>query len=314
MLGFRKSRSKNLPSAISAAQPHKPLAINIGSWLALLITVSTLTLTLLSYGHELGYSLQAGLQPEDLQHSPLDLLLRSWHLIFSIMKFTENMVDLQTLHRLYEKIVWSFWWLIFLAGFTALCACCYQYAVKNMVIKAKLAKFCAKLTWLDYLGKFFKNKFSVRKIREVFNPIRLWGYSGWLAIPAVFIIMTLAYAIVFMVIRGGFSIVGIIPVIGFDSGITRAQQQLINPIGCVNPKLKNGDDPERRARCMSVKRDGKEVGSGYLIDYGAGRIFLYQPCKKQPLSLPIDGSVIEQIDALDLSNPNHKCMLSAKKP
>jgi hypothetical protein len=314
---FRKSKRKNLLPTTSVAKSSTSLAVIIGTWSALVITVSTLLLTLLSYGHDLGYLLTAGLQPEDLQRSPIDLLSRSWHPILDTMRLTNKMLSLETLYKLWEKVLWNTSWLISLAFFSALCAYCYRYKTADLV-RVKLVESHAKLStrwaWLSSVNRFFKSNFSAQRLRMFFNSNRLWGFSGWLAFPIVVILTTMLLAIINFVILSGIMVVIIVPFSSFDSGIARAQQELLNPIGCINPKIKNGDDPEHRARCVRVMREGQELARGYLIDYGAGRIFLYQPCTKQPLSLSIERTVIEQIDTLDSSNPSYNCRVVANKP
>jgi hypothetical protein len=48
---------------------------NIATSIAVGLSVITLFLTLLGYGHELGFLEKFGLRPEDLQYAPLDFLM-----------------------------------------------------------------------------------------------------------------------------------------------------------------------------------------------------------------------------------------------
>lgn len=51
------------------------------------------------------------------------------------------------------------------------------------------------------------------------------------------------------------------------------------------------------ARCLSVSRDGVDLARGILIDYGAGRIYLYQPCDGTVLALTLERAVIKSFTA-----------------
>lgn len=94
---------------------------------------------------------------------------------------------------------------------------------------------------------------------------------------------------------------------GMPSGAASAKQEVLNPIGCLGRPFKKTDDSERQARCVRVKRDGLEVARGYLVDYGAGRVFLYQPCTKQPISLSLEKTMIEQLSSLEFASPGKGC-------
>lgn len=51
----------------------------------------------------------------------------------------------------------------------------------------------------------------------------------------------------------------------------------------------------------------RPVINPYLIDYAMGRVFLYQPCTKQPISVSLERTVIEHADTLGLAGPGKNC-------
>lgn len=62
----------------AAAATKSSFVLSIGTWLTLIISLATLFLTLLGYGHDIAFLNSVGLRPEELQRTPLDFLLRNW--------------------------------------------------------------------------------------------------------------------------------------------------------------------------------------------------------------------------------------------
>lgn len=93
------------------------------------------------------------------------------------------------------------------------------------------------------------------------------------------------------------AILGALPVAGAESGTSRAQDEVVAPVGCVGQKLAREQDGSKLARCITVTRD-KEIAHGRLIDYGMGRVFVYEPCGKRTLSVPLEQAVIQQVESL----------------
>jgi hypothetical protein len=289
-------------------------AVTIGAWFALTITVATLCLTLLGYGHDLAYLEAAGLRPEELQRTPLDFLLRSWHPLIHLLTNLNKLNELEFHREFWVEVWWKVWWLILLLPLLTAIVAWYVSSKPWRWFRTFIRFLCPR--WLnmpDCLKRVLVNLKSRRK-KIVAQwpswhsaPLRRWGYLGWLAGPVIFGLQAFSLGIAYFAIGFGALLVSFIPLMSVSSGMTSAQQEVLNPIGCLGQKLKKNDNVERQARCLLVKRDGKEVARGYLVDYGAGRVFLYQPCTKQPISLSLERTTIEQVNTLEFASPGKGC-------
>ena len=312
---MKLTKPSNLRSVKSLAPvtvtPKSSFVIGIASWLALLVTLATLVLTLLGYGHDLAYLEAAGLRPEELQRTPLDFLLRSWH---SVLYFASRFPNVKTMQ--FDQLFWESLFfdrpglLLLLLGLPVFSA----VLAWSFVSKPWHWKRAGELQVISRARRTSRMKNAIdRCLQGVSDPVRKWGYVGWLAWPVFFgFILVLLVAVAVSIL-----VVVTVPLMGAASGELRAKQEVLTPVGCVGQQLKVGQDPERQARCVQVSRDGVELARGYLIDYGAGRLFLYQPCVKRPLSLSLERTVIEQIDTLEFAAPGKGChasLLAYKKP
>lgn len=301
-------RHRRTPATISSPG-------SIAAWLALLVTVATLCLTLLGYGHDLAYLDAVGLRPEELQRSPLDFLMRSWRPLVHWLAIVNQFNGLE-FHQAFWTTMWrKTWWLLLLLPLlTAFLA----YCVAN-----KPWRQFPMPGWLDW-PKYLKRvpvylqsqhtKFIARWSKWHTDPLRRWGYAGWLVWPVCIGVTVFSLVFIYFVVGFGTLVVAFIPLKGMASGTAAAQQEVLSPIGCVGHTLKPTDDTQRQARCVRIKRDGHELARGYLVDYGAGRVFLYQPCTGQPISLSLDGASIEQIKSLEFASPGKNCRTNLVAP
>lgn len=295
----RTSRSNQGSSSKSS------LAVLIATWLALILSVTTLGLTLLGYGHDLAYLQRLGLRPEELQRTPLDFLLRSWQPVIYLLAKSEKFWTLEVQLTLWQKFWWDFCFLIL--SFPLLSA----LVAWGVTVKPWL---WSRPIWMHPIHKLLKNGGAKLESHWTTNwrpvPTRRWAYIGWLIGPIFFIGLAVLLAGTWFIFSLSVLTVITIPFAGIASGEARAQQEVLNPIGCVGQIHKAGQDSKRQARCVRVLRDERELTSGYLIDYGAGRLYLYQPCVKKIVSISLERTVIEQVDKLDFLVSGSDCSAS----
>lgn len=286
------------------------IAIVVGAWLALIISLTTLCLTLLGYGYDLAYLDATGLRSEELQRTPIDFLLRSWRPLTDCLIALTKMLTLDCQRKLWIHLLWKMWWFLLLLPLaSALIACLAHYKpwrygdldtwrTAPWVVKVELA--------LEPASNRFKQWQSYK--------VRRWGMTGWLVGPAIFgiftaaVIMLLGIAIAVIVLIAG------LPALGTSFGKERARHEVLTPLGCIGQKLAPGQDAERQARCVKVFRDGLEIARGYVIDFGAGRIFLYQPCTRSVISTSLERTVIEQVDSLGFATLGKNCRSKINTP
>jgi hypothetical protein len=306
---IKPSRRRSIELRAPFATKSKPSrVIGIASWSALLITLATLVLTLLGYGHDIAYLEAVGLRSEELQRTPLELLQRSWH---SVLYFSSRFPDVMTMQ--FQQFFWE--------------NLLFSRPILLMILLG-LPVFSAVMAWtfftkpwhstrtdglqvISRVRRTSRMKDAIVRYRQwISYPTRKWGYAGWIAWPVFFggilALLLVSLTVVAFVILG----VVAVPLMGASSGELRAQQEVLAPVGCIGQHLKAGQDRLHQARCVRVLRDGDELARGYLIDYGAGRIFLYQPCVKRSLSLSLERTVIEQIHTLEFAAPSKLCHAS----
>jgi hypothetical protein len=239
-------------------------------WLALLVTVSTLFLTLLGYGHDIAYLEQFGLRSEELQRTPLDFLLRAWYPVVAgldgITKLGTVATGVKLLTVLWEH---NWWWLLLVPLAWMLIFLCRKRLRTSMVKAYELAKVPAQAT-VDW---FKRNRCLL---------------AGWLVFPIFFGGALLILVGIYVVVGAFILLPGGIPALGVASGATRAKEVLAAQ-ACRPSFVGEG------GRCVRVVRDEKELARGFLIDYGGGRIYLYHPCDKSVRSLSLERSLIETV-------------------
>lgn len=281
----------------------------MATWFGLFVTFATLNLILLGYGHDLMYLATVSLSPEELQRAPLDFLLRSWHPLSYWMTRINGIFTLEFHVTMWESIWWGL--LPAMLSLPLISAFLGWTISKNLAQRSQKAgrQQTAWTTGLLKAAQSWNHQWRVQRARR-------WGYAGWLFGPVVFGVATLFTLGIWLV-----SGVVILPIVfsaymGTASGAIKAQQELIAPLRCVGDKAAAGEDRQRQVRCLKVLRHGNEVARGYLIHYGAGKVFLYQPCVRQPISVSLEQTVVAQIDTLGIAGPGKNCrpQLSDQKP
>lgn len=167
-----------------------------------------------------------------------------------------------------------------------------------------------RLNRLDRILGYFQSqckKVTAQWSTRWANPVRRLGYAGWLAWPLGLVSIVLLLSITYFVVGFGTLLIALVPLVGMPSGATTAQQEVIHPVGCLGQLLQKPEDAERLARCVRIKRDGQEIARGYLVDYSAGRVFLYLPCTKQAISLSLERTAVEHVRTLEFANPGKDC-------
>jgi len=261
-------------------------ANSIATLFALVLSVITLFLTLLGYGHELAFLEKLGLRPEDLQYAPLDFLMRSWRPLLAWINSHNKVFTWEHSQHLL-KMMWQDAWLplsIFAILFMAV-----DWIRQHPKFTAKMSrKTLSGSNWIALLWQKFLQKLRARK----------WRYAGWLGFPIFFTyatgVLLIFYVVSTLVLVG----IAIVPALGFASGTERAKEEVINPKTCLGTKLVKGHEKDPQARCLRVMRDDKELARGYLIEYGTDRVFLYQPSMQHWLSVPLRNAIVEEIDSL----------------
>ena len=286
------------------ATTKSSFALSIGTWLALIISLATVFLTLLGYGHDVAFLNSVGLRPEELQRTPLDFLLRSWRPLADTFLPALNKMSTLDFHlQMLEQSWWKVWWiLLLLPALSAAVACAVYYrpSLASRVQQLKGTWFFRKIT--PTIAAFSNHLLEWWR-----TPTRRWSLVGWLALPLAFAGLALLLFATWFLLGMGVMSFAAIPAMGFASGKTKAQQEVLAPLGCVGQKLAPGQDINQQARCLRVLRDTQEVARGYLIDYAMGRVFLYQPCTKQPISVSLERTVIEHVNTLGLAGPGKNC-------
>jgi hypothetical protein len=131
-------------------------------------------------------------------------------------------------------------------------------------------------------------------------PARKWGYGGWVGFPGFIAIITGIWLVISLAIAVILLCIAYIPMWGLPSGREQAKNEVLAPLSCIGQPVKREQDPDRQSHCLRVMRDGKELARGRLIEYGADRVFLYQPSTKHWLSVPLSNAIVEEVDSLDI--------------
>lgn len=285
------------------------------TWLTVVLSLITLNLTLLGYGYDLAYLDALGLHPEDLQRTPLDFLLRSWRPIITLVERLGSFWSLETQQRLWEPLLWKqqqYIPLLTLPIFTALLACIAYH--KDAKIIQNVARRCQyiihrRMFWV----RRCKQRIAAMRatfLQELKHPklTRKWGYLGSALSLAYLAIAALMIAAIWIFVALGIFLVANVPSLGMTAGTTRAKNEVLTPVGCAKHTNPAEIPKDQLANCVRIIRDEKEVASGYLIDYGAGRVFIFQPCVNRQVSFPLATSVVETIDELEYSSREKDCI------
>jgi hypothetical protein len=294
----------------SAKGTKQSIAIVIGAWLALIVSIATLCLTLLGYGNDLAYLDATGFRTEELQRTPVDFLLRSWRPLTEFLGPLNEALTLDYQRKFWVGLLWKSWWIL----------------LSLPVASALVASLAHYRPWRHINLDLWKSVPRVVRVKTALEPgfgklkrwqsyrLRRWGMVGWLGGPIIFGIVAIGFVLLhFMASLVIIAIAGL-PARGAISGKERAQQQVLAPLGCIGSKSVLGQDPERQARCVRVFRDGHELARGYVVDFGAGRVFLYQPCTRSSTSVSLERTVIEQVDSLEFAAPGKNCRAKLDAP
>jgi hypothetical protein len=272
------------------------LATIVGLW----VTLTTATLTLLSYGHDFAFlEATVALHPEDVRRTPLDLLLRGWRPVLAGLKGLSGFVSVDTQLKLISTL-WQRAGML-LVGF----ATTWMFVVavlrrprRRAIAAAVLRRQHGRSAW--------------RRMRQVVRPIFsrardaakwLWSsrlvFAGWLAIPGFFaLLLTLAWGLWFVAAIWAILVVGA-PVIGAASGQARAVAEVTGDVLCRWPS----DGTYAGASCVAVVDNNREVARGRIIDFGEKRLLLYQPCSRSVVSMQVEGRSV--VTLRRLAAPRH---------
>jgi hypothetical protein len=303
-------RSARLKPSSSKAS----LATTIATWLTLALTIATLNLTLLGYGYDSAYVDALGLNPEDLQRTPVDFLMRSWRPFMTLIDGLTKFWTLESQLRLWDRFLQDNASLLeVISVLTAVLAYCVQrlgsvrkaigqaaYYSKNFVHR--------KCPWLVRGVRFVVNKGAavLARLKQDRNN-RLFGYSGSIISLAIIAIFQVAMATMWFVLVVGALLIAYVPFLGSSTGMTRAKNEVLDPVSCakhVNPKE---IDKNRLANCVKVLRDGRELASGYQVDFSASRVFLFQPCVNSIVSFPLATTTVEHVENLEYEVRDKNC-------
>ncbi|BBP00021.1 hypothetical protein SFSGTM_07290 [Sulfuriferula nivalis] len=287
----------NEQEQISKAIEKSGVIEKIAKWLTIL-TIPTLFLTLLGYGHELTFLDQFGLHPEDLQSTPLDFLMRSWRpLSYVLINFNKIFTVDNFWKWLASSWITMFWILWSLPLISAIGAWLYTNKKKRYVQAPIQLIQGTRNIFTTHWQQYWHNA-----------PARGWGYAGWLGFPLFLISiagtwLTFYLGVAFLILS-----IAYIPMWGFASGKEQAEKEVLSSSACLKlPLVKNSQDADRQARCLLVMQNNKELARGYLIEYSADRVFLYRPCDKHQISVPLRNAVVEQVNTLGFAMPVKDC-------
>ena len=302
---FRRRKTKQTEKPV----PEPWTGHRFATWVTVVATVSTSFLTLLGYGHEIIYLEKFGLYPEDLQFSPLDFLMHSWRPV----SFFFN-INLDVAANNFAKLFISSWWdnwllWLLLPIVSAFIACCYHYRQQNL-IQIPIQKINLARKWITQ-SRWWQA--IIRRIRSFTGTTYKIGILGWFGFPIFIGVKIVMLLISVFLLYAIFLSITLFPLLGVPSGADRANKEVLNPKSCYgSTPTHNGD---LQARCLRVSRfendkdNGKviELARGYLIEYSADRVFLYQPCDKHVISVPLRNAVVEQVNTLGFAMPVKDC-------
>lgn len=290
------------------------LATTIATWLTLALSVFTLNLTLLGYGYDLAYLDALGLNPEDLQRTPVDFLLRSWRPFMTLIEGLGKFWTLENQLRLWSTFLQDNAPLLgVMSFFTAVLAYCIQR--RDIVRKAIRSAadsssnfvhhYCP---WLLRYVRFILDKGTVvlAKLKQDRHN-RLFGYSGSIISLVVIAIYQIAMTTLWFVLVVGALLIAFVPFLGSSTGMKRAKNEVLDPLSCAKNVNPIGIDKNRLANCVKVLREGREVASGYQIDFSASRVFLFQPCVNSIVSFPLATTTVEHIEHLEYEVRDKNC-------
>ncbi len=302
------------PKGEKSSSTRSNLVTSIATWLTLVLTVFTLNLTLLGYGYDLAYLDTIGLAPEDLQRTPLDFLLRSWRPFITII---DNVGKFWTFD--YQLTLWDKFFqenaLILAVISLATAALAYVLQQKRKLVQ--LINFVV-ISSENFIHRRFPKlrqglqyiaarQTSLKEFLKKDKNTRLFGYSGSFISLAFIVFYQIGMVLAWFVLVIGALLIAFVPFLGAASGTKRAKNEVLDPVGCATLAKPSGVDVSRLANCVRVLRDGKEVASGYQIDFSATRIFIFQPCVNRIVSFPLANSTVEQIERIEYEVREEKC-------
>ena len=240
-----------------------------GSWVtvtatlvALGLSLTTLCLTLLGYGYELGYLNEFGLAPEALQRTPTDFLLRAY---LPLVGAFDGLVGLWTREAFLRYLlqvggVYLHAWVLI-----PLCVVVpvYVYWRAN-----RAATLMPALRSLAYSRPVWRIGALVR--RWLPGRLRLAGWLGWIGVPALLLgAATVLYVGIGVVVWVSTFALVVLPASASTQGREAAIHTVKQVRGCDTRAT-----PEQ-APCVRVLQGDVEVARGRLITRSAERVLLF---------------------------------------
>lgn len=275
--------------------------------IALALTLTTASLTLLGYGHDFAFlEVAAGMHPEDLHRTPLDFLLLGWrpvlHALEGLNRFLSWDVQLRIAAGLWQRagsfllLVASLWTI------TAMLLAFFDRPRRRVLAAAFLrpktprAAWRKVRRWARYAGACMQGAVTwLWSVRSVF--------VGWLAIPGFFALMfLLLWGLWFITALAAILIAGV-PIVGASSGTARAHAEVTGDVLCRWPP----DGNYRGARCVSIMQSQLEVARGRVVGEVDKRALLYDPCSRSTSWIPTEGRTVTTLRRLAPARQSASC-------
>jgi hypothetical protein len=307
--------------------------VRLAQRLGLLITALTICLSLLGYGFEWAYLLALGITPESLGLTPIDYLLRSWYPVLYILDRTSRLLTIDSLANMWAFVIFGkhlIWLLVVLPCLTAFGAFFYvlmkpKQTRKQVVRSIKIASPYVAIMGLSSVRHSAVMNILSKMLNAVvvliqiigrilerlwagMTPTRWWAYSGSLSALLIAALCVPILYVVFLFMFGGPSVgVALLPLLGAQIGLERADRSVLNAQGCEQPGKHQALDWRDIATCVRVLKDGKELDSGYFVDQGGGQFYVFRPCINQPISFARSTITIEHIGVLPYKTKEPGC-------
>lgn len=305
--------------------------LSIAKWVSIFVAAATVALTLMGFGHDAAYLEVFMLHPEDMQRSPIDYLVRSWHVVVHLLSKLNALKDLGFVH-LAELAFWKLWWVWLLFPLAAAFASWVVRgsarsgvpAVGRLICKTPLVgppvRSLGLACWAVLAPVFNAACRWARRLVALATPwargpvalatlwARRWFWVGASVGAAAGVYLAL---VVFLALLVGLfavivSIVAVVPSLGVASGVEQAKIQVIQAATCSQVTKHEG------ARCVRIHKDGAEVARGRVIDVLPSQIWLYRRCDDKTFRVPLDGASIETMSSLGTADTPGTCRSSEK--
>lgn len=283
----------------SFAKEHKHSKLDGIKILLFILTILGILLTLLGYGYDLGIASTFGYSPLEIVNNGTDFLYDS---------STPMML-------IYAKVLkWTFWKGLFLSNYyiRLVIGCTLGLLVVFTFVKfvrSSPKRHDATRDWIDSTEKstdyFERAVFDDGIVKGFFRVVIMTPFYMYLGSLLIFICVFLLLTVIFMV-----------PILGYTEGKKVAKDYVVDATGCVQLRTKNKKvETDKKANCVALVQDEKEIARGRVIAQNSERIFLYvreyRVNDKQekeeimvPKSYPIRDAIIERVDTEDFTKPS----------